>query len=158
MTRAYSPVFQAAAALGGILLVILGAKLVKLTGIIEVPNRFPWMTAAVFMLCFAMFNAIFSLTVKNMVKYWGKSVYSFMGLAVLAGLLAYVFSSMSMSEAGSYRWIFIVVTVSYLVFLSMMALMRNIVEFAQKEEWNQPRFRSRKGGSTQRNDGSGERE
>lgn len=126
-------------------MVILGAKLIKFSGIIDVPARFPWMTAAVFMLCFAVFNSVFSLSAENMMKYWGRSVYSFMGLAVTSGMLAWLFSSMTISEAGSYRWIFIVVTMSYLVFLSMMAMMRRIVDFAQREEWNHPRIRSRKG-------------
>ena len=46
-----------------------------------------------------------------------------------------------MSEAGSYRWIYIVVAIGYLVFLSLMAMLRKIVEFAQREEWNHPRIR-----------------
>lgn len=136
---------QAGVTLGAALLVILGAKLVNLSGIVDVPNRFPWMTAAVFMLCYALFNSVFSLSANNMMKYWGRSIYSFMGLAMASGLLAWLFSSMTISEAGSYRWIFIVVTMSYLVFLVMVALMRKIVDFAQREEWNHPRIRRKSG-------------
>ena len=141
IARAFNPVLQATVTLGAALAVIIGAKLIHLTGIIEVPSRFPWMTAAVFMLCFALFNSVFSLSAENMMKYWGRSVYSFMGLAVTSGLLAWLFSSLTISEAGSYRWIFIVVTIAYLVFLSMMSMMRKIVDFAQREEWNHPRIR-----------------
>lgn len=39
----------------------------------------------------------------------------------------------------TYRWIYIVVTFGFLVFLSMVNFMKKIVEFAEKEEWNQPR-------------------
>lgn len=144
IARAYNPFLQAATTLGAAIVVILGAKLVNLSGIIEVPSRFPWMTAAVFMLCFAMFNSVFSLSASNMMKYWGRSVYSFMGLAFLSGLSAWMFSSLTISEAGSYRWIFIVVTIAYMVFLSMVAMMRKIVDFAQREEWNHPRIRRRR--------------
>jgi hypothetical protein len=144
IAKAYNPFLQAAVTLGAALIVILGAKLVNLSGIIEVPARFPWMTAAVFMLCYALFNSVFSLSANNMMKYWGRSVYSFMGLAFFSGLLAWLFSSLTISEAGSYRWIFIVVTVAYLVFLSVVAIMRKIVDFAQREEWNHPRIRRRK--------------
>jgi hypothetical protein len=66
-----------------------------------------------------------------------------MGLALGNGLLAWGFSSLTISEAGSYRWIYVVVTIGYLVFLSLIGVVRIIVEFAQREEWNQPRRRNR---------------
>ncbi|MEN0003056.1 MAG: hypothetical protein AAF798_02890 [Bacteroidota bacterium] len=140
-SRAYNPILQAAVTLGGVLLFTVLAKLVKLTGLLPVSERFPWMAAAAFLLLFSLFNSVFSLSAKNLTKYWGKSMYSFLGLAVASGLLAYLFSSLTISEAGSYRWIYIVVAIGYLVFLSMMAFLKQIVDFAQREEWNQPRIR-----------------
>jgi hypothetical protein len=77
-------------------------------------------------------------------KYWGRSIYSFAGLAAASGLLAWGLSGLSISEAGSYKWIYFVVTFGYLVFLSMIAFMKQIVEFAQKEEWNKPKLRQKK--------------
>ena len=77
-------------------------------------------------------------------KYWGRSIYCYMGLAAVSGLFAYLTSSLSINEAGSYKWIFFVLTIGYLVFLSIMSLMRKVVEFAQKEEWHHPRIRQRK--------------
>ena len=144
IARAFNPVHQAMVALGSVVLVILVGKLINLTGLISVSNRFPWMAAAVFMLCFALFNSVFSLSAKDMMKYWGRSIYSFMGLACTSGVVAWLFSSLTINEAGSYRWIFIVVTIAYLVFLSLVGMMRKIVDFAQREEWNHPRIRKRK--------------
>ena len=106
-----------------------------------------------------MFNSVFSLSAENMLKYWGRSIYSYLGLAFASGVAAYFFSAMSIDEAGSYRWIYIVLTIGYLVFLGMMAFMRQIVEFAQREEWNHPRIRrgrGRKNGGTQDNNESEE--
>jgi drug/metabolite transporter (DMT)-like permease len=139
--KAYNPVLQAAVIFGAGVAVTLLSKIVKATGLIEVSQTFPWMSAAAFMLFFAMFNSIFSLSSKNMMQYWGRSIYSFLGLAAASGLMAYLFSSLSINEAGSYRWIYFVLTIGYLVFLSMMATLKRIVEFAQKEEWNHPRIR-----------------
>ena len=141
--KAYSPFVQAAIVYGGVLIVIAGGAIVKSSGLMYVSDRFPWMTAAAFMLFFAMFNSVFALSSKSMGKYWGKSIYSFLGLAALAGLTAYLTSSLSINEAGSYRWIYIVVTIGYLIFLSMISMMRTIVDFAQREEWNQPRIRQK---------------
>jgi hypothetical protein len=142
--KAQNPIFQAVITLVGVILVILASKLVILTGLLEVSERFPWMTACSFLLCFALFNSVFSLSAESMVKYWGKSIYSFLGLAFVSGFLAYLFSNKALSEAGSYWWIYIVVAIGYFVFLGMMAFIRTVVEFAQKEEWNQPKIRSKK--------------
>jgi drug/metabolite transporter (DMT)-like permease len=139
--KTFDPVYQAAIALGGVIVISILAKLLGLTGLVDIPQRFPWMSAASFMLLFAVFNSVFSLSSKKLMKYWARSFYSFMGLAAGAGLFAYLLSSLTIDQAGSYRWIYIVVTVGYLVFMSMMAMLRRIVNFAQREEWNHPRIR-----------------
>lgn len=141
--KAYNPILQAGIVFGAGIAVTILAKLINLTGLIDVPQRFPWMSAAAFMLIFALFNSIFSLSSDNMARYWGRSIYSFLGLAAASGLMAWLFSSLSIGEAGSYRWIYFVLTIGYLVFLSMMATLKRIVEFAQKEEWNHPRIRQK---------------
>lgn len=139
-----NPIVQAALCLSGALLIMLISKFLQYADITEASARFPWMTAASFLLFFAMANSVISLISVNRAQYWGRSVYSFAGLALSTGLLAWLFSSLSISEAGSYRWIFFVLTLGYLVFLSIMNMARRIVEFAQKEEWNHPRIRQTK--------------
>ncbi|NJC24879.1 hypothetical protein [Neolewinella antarctica] len=138
------PVYQA----GGVLILVfvfqaLGTAVSAGTEDV-VNNRWAWLCAASFMLFYALFNAIMSATSKNILKYWGRSLYSFMGLALGSGLLAWAFSGIPIGEAGSYKWIFFVVTFGYLVFMSMIAIMKNVVDFAQKEEWNKPKLKSRK--------------
>lgn len=142
--RKIDPLYQAA----GVLVVVfifdvLGAAVAAGTEDV-VQSRWPWLTAASFLLFFALFNAIMSAASDNMLKYWGRSLYSFMGLAVGSGLLAWAFSGYGINEAGSYKWIFFVVTFGYLVFMSMIAIIKNVVTFAQKEEWNSPKLRSKK--------------
>lgn len=142
--KAFDPIYQALICFGGVLIIGLIGKLLQLSGLMDISDRFPWMTAASFMLFFALFNSVFSLSAKNAMQYWGRSIYSFLGLAIASGLIAWLFSSLTINEAGSYRWIYIVLTIGYLVFLSIVNLMKRIVEFAQREEWNHPRLRNRK--------------
>lgn len=139
--KALNPFVQAAITLGLSLFMLLSSKLVNLTGIVTVSDRFPWTTAATFILFFAIFNSVFSLTATDTRKYWGRSMYAFLGVVLVSGGLAYLFSSISLNDAGSYRWIFFVLSFGYLVFISIMVMARKIVEFAQREEWNQPRHR-----------------
>lgn len=142
--KAYDPILQAALALCGTIVFTLVAMLVRLTGLLWVSERFAWMSSAAFVLLFAVFNSVFALAAKDTLKYWGRSIYSFLGLAVLSGLAAYFLSSIPLADAGSYRWIYVVLTFGYLVFLSMMTFMKKIVEFAQREEWNHPRIRQKR--------------
>ena len=137
------PVLQAGVILGMVLVVDVFSVIVSGTNTVGVSNRFPWLCAASFMLFFALFNAVLSASAENTAKYWGRSIYSFMGLALGAGLLAWGFSGLTIGEAGSYRWIYLVVTVGYLVFLGMIAVIKNVVTFAQREEWNRPRTKNR---------------
>lgn len=142
--RNVDPLYQAAGALGLVFIFdVLGAAFGAATTD-TVTSKWAWLVAASFMLFFALFNAILSATSDNILKYWGRSIYSFLGLAIAAGLLAWAFSGLPIDEAGSYKWIYFVVTLGYLVFLSMVAMMKKIVEFAQKEEWNRPRLRQKK--------------
>ncbi len=139
--KALNPFVQAAITLGLSLFMLLSSKLVNLTGIVAISERFPWTTAATFILFFAIFNSVFSLTATDTRKYWGRSMYAFLGVVLISGGLAYLFSSITLNDAGSYRWIFFVLSFGYLVFISIMVMARKIVEFAQREEWNQPRRR-----------------
>ena len=137
--KAYNPALQALIALVAGILVTLGSKVVDSIGIIAVGDRFPWLCAASFLLFFALFNSIFSLSAKDLNQYWTRSMLAFAGLTFISGLIAWGFSKIHIYDAGSYSWIYVVVTFGYLVFLSMMGFMKRIVEFAEKEDWQRPR-------------------
>lgn len=104
----------------------------------------PWVFASTFLLFYAIFNIVFSFNAKNTEKYWTQAVVGFVASVLGLSAFAYLISGLSINDAGSIRWIFIVITVSYLIFMSMARAMRFIVEFAQKEEWNQPNIKKKK--------------
>ncbi len=111
------------------------------SGLIAFERLFAWSIGSALMLFFALMNSILSLRAVSFAKYWGASIYSYIGLAIATSMAAWGFSGVSLEEAGSYRWIYIVVTVGFLVFLSLVNLLKIIVRFAENEEWNQPRKR-----------------
>lgn len=139
-----NPIVQAVAIFAGSLLTMLGATFLGKMGWVEIDELTPWMFATSFLLFFALANSLFSLRSDNFGKYWGKSMYSFLGLGALNALAAQFLSGISISEAGSYKSIYIVVAIGFLVFLSMLNFMKKIVTFAEKEEWNSPRMKNRK--------------
>jgi hypothetical protein len=141
--KVQNPVVQAAVVFAAIIVVDICTKFCQAAGM-NIEQRFPWTVTASFILFFAATNSVMSLLAKNAENYWSRSILSYIVLAVLAGLVAYLFSSLGINEAGSYKWIYIVLTTGYLVFISIIGLMKAIVEFAQREEWNQPRIRRKK--------------
>ncbi len=138
-----NPIFQGLALLAVVLIFDIGAIVFRSAGM-EIELRFPWTIAASFVLFFAAMNSVMSIFAVNTDKYWSRSVLCFAGLAVGSGLLAQLFSGLSMNDAGPYKWIYIVLTIGYVVFLLILTAMRRIVDFAQREEWNQPKIRQKR--------------
>ncbi|HLP95874.1 MAG TPA: hypothetical protein VK168_17650 [Saprospiraceae bacterium] len=145
MTRFFDrmdhPPVQAVATFCVALILMALGWLSTISGMMEVDRLYAWSIGAAFMLFFAMMNSLLSLKAASFVKYWGSSIYSYLGLGFGTSMLAWGFSGVTLSQAGSYRWIYIVVTVGFIVFLTLVNLMKIIVRFAEKEEWNQPRRR-----------------
>jgi len=132
-----APLYQA----GFLILVILVgnvlAYIIEATGVKTFDDLFPWVISGAILLAFTLMNTLIGLnTDSKMNVYYGKSLIGFIGLALFASVLAKTFSSYSLGEAGSMWWIFIVITIGYLIFLGMMMFMKTIVTFAQKEDEN----------------------
>lgn len=141
--KLHNPIYQGAILLLAVVVFNLGAIALKRTGM-EIEQRFPWTIAASFVLFFSAMNSVMSIFSKHVDSYWTRSMLSFIGLAVISALLAQLFSQLSMNEAGPYKWIFIVLTIGYLVFMVILNAARKIVDFAQREEWNRPRLRQKR--------------
>lgn len=109
-------------------------------GVLVVSPIIFWVAWATFLLCFALFNSVLSLNTKlDMNQYWFISTSTYTALVIALGALAWLFSGLSVKEAGTFQFIFIVITFGYLLFLSMARFMRKVVELAQKEDnsWQQ---------------------
>jgi len=135
------PPIQAAVVFAAALVIMGIGWLLTASDIFTLDRLFAWSIGSAFMLFFAMMNSILSLRATSFVKYWGASMYSYLALTLCTSMAAWGFSGIALREAGSYRWIYIVVTVGFMVFLSMINFMKIIVRYAEREEWNHPRKR-----------------
>lgn len=106
----------------------------RASGLVDVEQNFPWQVILSFLLLFAIFNSLLSLGAKDGSQYYFKSMISFVLLAVIGGGLAYLFSGLTMEEAGAIKWMYFVFTFGYLVFVSIVQVMKKIVELAQKQD------------------------
>ncbi|MCS7035608.1 MAG: hypothetical protein RMJ33_11570 [Saprospiraceae bacterium] len=137
------PLRQAAIFVVGSAACMLIAVALRWLGVSAIDRIFPWSIATAFLLLYAVFISVMSLNASSGLKYWGRSMYGFAAVAVGNGIAAWLISGLTLGEAQSYRWTYVVITICFLVFLSILNLMRKIVAFAEREEWNAPRRRKR---------------
>lgn len=108
------------------------------------PER-TWTIATAALLLYAVFVSVILLQTENKIQgYWNQSMIAFLGLALLNSFLATSISGKSIGEAGSFKFLYLVVTIGFLVFISIVNIARKIVNFAEREEWNSPKMKSRK--------------
>ena len=132
--KLYNPILQGAAFLSTTFIVMLVTKLLQWTKFADIAPQAFWLIAGTVTLAFAIINSVLSLSTKDVNNYWTRSIPTYAALMILNGFLAYLFSAMTMEEAGTFRFIFTVLTFGYLLFLSVMRFMRKIVEMAQEED------------------------
>ncbi len=103
--------------------------------ILSPPNpSLPWMLVGAFLLFFGIFNSVFSLTADSINKYWGQSILCYIGLVLAMGGIAWAISGQTLSETGTFQIIFMILTFGYLVFLSIMGLIKRLISFFNAEE------------------------
>ena len=133
LDRAEQPMYQAILAFIGVVTIILGGELLAAFGL-SVSERFAWVVATAFLLVFALFNSVSSLASKDLGAFMWQSIVSFAALAAVSGLLAYLVSGLSITNAGSYRWLYGVMSFGYLVFLAIMTTIRRLYKFFEEDE------------------------
>ena len=132
--REISPFIQAGFAMG---INVLGIFLMK--GIVDSGSKLDdgivlWEVSFSILLAFMLFNSVLSIPYNNRTVYFRNSIFSFLAVAGVGGLLAHYVSGVSMDAAGSFRWLYIVFTFTYLVFISIVNLMRVIMEIAKRQD------------------------
>lgn len=120
-----------------IALVMMGvSKLIPISEYSTTGAIRPWVVLCGLILFFAVCNSVLSLYTEDLNKYWMQSIISFVALLVVGGLLAWGISGVSISNAGSVKWLYFVFTFGYLVFLSIVNLLKFFVKLAQKQDKN----------------------
>lgn len=109
------------------------AYFIKLAGI-DIGKMNAWEISLTCLLFFALGNALFFLNSKDKAKYWRESVFSYIGLVAVTVLLAGWISGIQLNDSGSIKWIYFVFTFGYLVFISIIGMMRRIVELVIKQD------------------------
>lgn len=132
--RKISPYIQALLLFGVVLVFDIFYILGKLINDKLFSLNTPWVTALAILLVFSVFCSVMSIPSKNQNSYWRDAIISYFLLMVAASLTAWAFSGLTIDEAGSFRWLYLVVTMGFVIFLAIVRTIRKIVFIAQKQD------------------------
>ncbi len=127
-----SPKKQAIAAFIGVVIIGGFGSMMNLSE--DLARSFPWMIGVAFMLVFAIFNSILWIPAKNMMTYLSESMTCYVLLAIASGIFSFLITGENPNEVGSIKWIFIVMTIGYFVFLGIMGFIKRFALFLNHEE------------------------
>ena len=134
LDKEISPFKQVGAVLVAALIFMVLSDLIPSAPYSKSAHIKPWVILCGMILFFALVNSVLSFGAKDSNKYWLFSIISFSVLLVAGGLMAWGISGVSINDAGSVRWIYFVLTFGYLVFLSIVNLIKFLVILAKKHE------------------------
>jgi hypothetical protein len=129
-----SPFKQAGYAFIIALVLMLVTKLLPASPYSTTAHIMPWISLCGVILFFTLANTVLSLGQSKYENYWIHSMISYAFLLILGGLAAYLFTGIGIYDAGSVSWLYTVMTLCYLVFLSIVNLIKFFVNFAEKDQ------------------------
>jgi hypothetical protein len=97
-------------------------------------NAGPWIVSTAMVLCFVILNTIVALRIEQVVPYWSKSVLYFLGLLALSYAWCFLLTGKHIDEVGSFRWLWFVLTMVYMIFFAIAVSMKRIINIANKQD------------------------
>jgi hypothetical protein len=133
LTSKISPYYQAAAVIGIMLIFDLFSLGSKDDNALTFAKSV-WTNHIAMVLFYILANCMLSLGSDSNLKYVRDSIFAYLALVFVGGLISYGISGMSLDTAGSFRWILMVLSMGYLIFLAMINTMKFVVTLAKKQD------------------------
>jgi len=115
-------------ALYGFILLIL--KFLDLIEYRQFVVKYCWLFGTALLLFYIIINSIFSFTAADKMTYFRNSIFTYLAcLFVVVGLNTLI-SGKVVYEVDTYSWILLVFSMVYIVFITIINLLRKIVEMA----------------------------
>ncbi len=131
--RNINPLIQGTVVIGAIIVFNLVAYIIQLLGV-NAGETIAWEISLTLLLFFALANAIFFLNADEKGKYWSYSISAYIVVCAVAVFLSTWISGIGINDSGSLKWIIFIFSFSYLIFISIIGMMRKIVEMAIKQD------------------------
>lgn len=93
-----------------------------------------WIVATAMVLCYVILNALVALKVEQVVPYWSQSVMYYLGLLAFTYGWCFLLSGKQIDEVGSFRWLWFVLTMVYMVFFVIARSIKRIIDIANRQD------------------------
>lgn len=132
--RITNPFFQAGLIGGLIILLSLIDLMLPHSNTLLSPEAGTWVVATAMMLCYVILNTIIALRIEHVISYWSRSVILFIGLLVFSYIWCWLLSGRHIDDVGTFRWLWFVLTLTYMVFFGIARSMKRIVDLAIRQD------------------------
>ena len=136
LDRQISPFKQVGGVIVGSVLLMVFSGLIPSVPYSKSAHIMPWVVLCGMILFFALLNSVLSFGATDGNKYWFQSIISFAILLIVCGLMAWAISGVPIDQAASVKWLYLVLTFGYLVFLSIVNLIKFLVQLAKRQDKN----------------------
>lgn len=93
-----------------------------------------WIVGTAMIFCFIIINSVVALRTEPILPYWSKSILIFVGLLAFTYGWCYLLTGKQIDDVGSFRWLWIVLTMVYFVFFIIARSMKRIVDIANEQD------------------------
>ena len=128
------PLYQALLVLSLILILTGMDSLMPHDDVFFKVNAGPWIVSTAMMLLFILINTIVALRIEKITPYWTQSVIAYIALLIFSYGWCYLLSGKHIDDVGSFRWLWIVITMVYFIFFAIARSMKQIVDFAIRQD------------------------
>jgi hypothetical protein len=129
-----SPYKQLLIALGLAVALMVLSKVMPTVPYSKTSHLLPWTSLCGAILFYAITNCILSFGAGENKNYWLQSIICYVILLFAGGVIAWMVTGVGIFDAGTVSWIYVVLSLGYLVFLSIVNVIKFVVFLAQRED------------------------
>lgn len=97
------------------------------------PNDF-WWTASSFTLLYTVIGSVMSIPHDNQNRYFIQAMITYFVVAGIGAGMAYLFCGVNMDTVGSYKWLYLVFFISFIIFLIVARSSRRLIMMAMRDD------------------------
>lgn len=124
------PIYQALFIIGLYVFALAVLKVLDLIDFRQFLIKYCWLFGTALLLFYIILNSIFSFTATDKITYFRNSIFTYIACLVVVVGLNTLISGKVVFEVDTYSWILFVFSLVYIVFITIINLLRKIVEMA----------------------------
>ncbi len=100
----------------------------------EHPDLRSYLYAGSYLLFYIIMNSFFSFGANDRIAYYRNSIFTYIFLLIAFVVTCQLISKVHLHDAKSYSWLFYVFSLVYIVFMTIISLIRKIVDIAVNQD------------------------